>query len=185
MPGERGAAGIAGPKGDRVSDGCQRCPERCQVLAGLMAPLSWPCREMLERRDPRELLGRTAHAYVGWGTPGWGHGGMGTWWDGIRWDGDVVGWGCGGMETWWDGDMVEAGAQQNRNRAGWGQKGMGYGGIETQRDGVRQDGDMVGTETRWDGDMVGSGTQWEQVHGDMGTQRDGDTVGWRHGGMGM
>jgi len=42
MPGERGAAGIAGPKGDRVSDGSRRCPERRQVSARLTLPPSPP-----------------------------------------------------------------------------------------------------------------------------------------------
>lgn len=62
MPGERGAAGIAGPKGDRVSDSDMGGHRVSSVPPGL----SWahtdpvlPRRETSERRDLRERLERT------------------------------------------------------------------------------------------------------------------------------
>lgn len=66
MPGERGAAGIAGPKGDRVSEGSWRCPELCQVSARLTPPLSRPAgrrRREGPRGSPRK--GRSTRKWDG------------------------------------------------------------------------------------------------------------------------
>lgn len=69
MPGERGAAGIAGPKGDRVSDGdigvtgCQQCH---QGSAGLTLALSRPAgrrRREGTRGCPRK--GRSSREWDG------------------------------------------------------------------------------------------------------------------------
>lgn len=62
MPGERGAAGIAGPKGDRVSDVVTEASRVASGLGSAHAASVSPRRETLERRVPREPPGRTAHA---------------------------------------------------------------------------------------------------------------------------
>lgn len=73
MPGERGAAGIAGPKGDRVSDGCRRCPERPRGSARLTPPPSRPAgrrRREGSRGSPRQ--GRRPREWAGAaGGAGW------------------------------------------------------------------------------------------------------------------